>query len=181
VFFLPPIALVIMILLNNVGEVLFILNVPFSSFFPFQTSIRFTTLLLCRLSAGMPSDCYGFQRGHVSILWMQAYISLTPYIYLTRMLTGIWKYLLIRFKTKKRLQNSKNEESYRNLSGGYSVVWWQAVAQWLRHCAINQKVVGSIPDGVIGIFHWHNPSRCTVALGSTQPLIEMSTRNISWV
>ena len=28
-----------------------------------------------------------------------------------------------------------------------------AVAQWLRCCATNRKVVGSIPDGVIGIFH----------------------------
>ena len=28
---------------------------------------------------------------------------------------------------------------------------------WLRHCATSQKVAGSIPDGVIGIFHWHNP------------------------
>ena len=25
--------------------------------------------------------------------------------------------------------------------------------QWLRCCAKNRKVVGSIPDGVIGIFH----------------------------
>jgi len=28
-----------------------------------------------------------------------------------------------------------------------------AVAQWLTCCATNQKVVGSIPDGVIGNFH----------------------------
>jgi hypothetical protein len=28
-------------------------------------------------------------------------------------------------------------------------------AQWLRYCATNQKVSGSIPDVVIGIFHWH--------------------------
>jgi hypothetical protein len=28
-----------------------------------------------------------------------------------------------------------------------------AVAQWLRHCATNRKVVDSIPDGVNGIFH----------------------------
>jgi hypothetical protein len=28
-----------------------------------------------------------------------------------------------------------------------------AVTQWLRHCATNRKVAGSIPDGVIGIFH----------------------------
>ena len=27
-----------------------------------------------------------------------------------------------------------------------------AVAQWLRCCATNQKVVGSTSDGVIGIF-----------------------------
>ena len=30
-----------------------------------------------------------------------------------------------------------------------------AVAQWLRCCATNQKVIGSIPAGVIGILHWH--------------------------
>jgi len=29
-------------------------------------------------------------------------------------------------------------------------------------------------------FHWHNPSGRTMALGLTQPLTEMSTRNISW-
>ena len=27
-----------------------------------------------------------------------------------------------------------------------------AVAQWLRCCATNRKVAGSIPDGVIGFF-----------------------------
>ena len=31
------------------------------------------------------------------------------------------------------------------------------------------------------IFHWHNHSGSTMALGLTQPLTEMSTRNISWV
>jgi hypothetical protein len=42
------------------------------------------------------------------------------------------------------------------------------------------KVAGLIPDDVIGIFHWYNPFGRTMALGSTQPLTEMSTRNISW-
>jgi len=28
-----------------------------------------------------------------------------------------------------------------------------AVAQWLGRCATNRKVSGSIPGGVIGIFH----------------------------
>jgi len=43
-----------------------------------------------------------------------------------------------------------------------------------------QKVANSIRDGVIGIFHRHNPSGRTMALVSTQPLTEMSTRIISW-
>jgi len=50
---------------------------------------------------------------------------------------------------------------------------------WLRHCAASRKVAGSIPDGVIGIFHRHYPSVRTMALGLTQPLTEISTRNIS--
>jgi hypothetical protein len=37
--------------------------------------------------------------------------------------------------------------------------------------------VGLIPD-VIGCFNWPNPSSCTMALGLTQPLTEMSTRNL---
>ena len=39
--------------------------------------------------------------------------------------------------------------------------------------------MGLIPDGVIGIFHCHLAGRA-MALGLTQPLTEMSTRNISW-
>jgi hypothetical protein len=62
----------------------------------------------------------------------------------------------------------------------YMQIMGTTVAQWLRYCATNQKVAGSIPDGVTGIFLWHNPSDCTMALGSTQPLTEMSTRSISW-
>jgi hypothetical protein len=42
------------------------------------------------------------------------------------------------------------------------------------------KFAGSIPDYVIVISHWYNPSGRTMPLGSTQPLTEMSTRNISW-
>ena len=49
----------------------------------------------------------------------------------------------------------------------YGGTWWHS---WLRHCATNQKVMGSIPGDFIGILHWLNPS----------PLTDMSTRNISW-
>ena len=58
----------------------------------------------------------------------------------------------------------------------YIVTLGTAVAQWLRCCATNRKVAGSIPAGVIWIFHSHR----TMALVSTQPLTEISTRRISW-
>jgi len=61
-----------------------------------------------------------------------------------------------------------------------SIYWGTRWRIWLRHCATSRKVAGSIPDGVIGICHWHNPSCRTMALGLTQSLTEMSTRNISW-
>jgi len=51
-----------------------------------------------------------------------------------------------------------------------------------RVCTTNRKVAASIPEGNIGIFHWHNPSGHTVPLCSIQLLTGMSTKNISlWV
>jgi hypothetical protein len=35
----------------------------------------------------------------------------------------------------------------------YLFTYTLTVAQWLRYCATNRKVAGSIPDGVIGIFY----------------------------
>jgi hypothetical protein len=58
--------------------------------------------------------------------------------------------------------------------------WGTRWCIWLRHCATSWKVASSIPDGVTGIFHWPNPSWLTLALELTQPLTEMSTRDISW-
>ena len=51
---------------------------------------------------------------------------------------------------------------------------------WLRHCTTSRKVAGLISYTVTGIFYWHNLSGRTMALGLTQPLTEMSSRNISW-
>jgi hypothetical protein len=51
---------------------------------------------------------------------------------------------------------------------------------WWRHCATSRKFASLIPDGFIGIFHWHNNSGQILALELTQPVREMSTRNISW-
>jgi hypothetical protein len=55
-----------------------------------------------------------------------------------------------------------------------------AVAQWLRYCAKNQKVAGSIPDGVMEFFIDINPSDRIMTLGLTHSLTEMSTWKISW-
>jgi hypothetical protein len=49
---------------------------------------------------------------------------------------------------------------------------------WLRHNVTSQKVVGSIPDEVIGLFNWPSPSSRAMALRSTQPRTKMSTRNL---
>jgi hypothetical protein len=51
---------------------------------------------------------------------------------------------------------------------------------WLRHCATSRKVADSIPESVTGIFHWHNPFDRIMALGLSQLLTEVSTRNNSW-
>jgi hypothetical protein len=42
------------------------------------------------------------------------------------------------------------------------------------------EVAGSISDLVAGSFHLNNPSARTIALRSTQPLKEMSSRDIYW-
>jgi hypothetical protein len=54
------------------------------------------------------------------------------------------------------------------------------ISQWLRRCATSRTVPTSIPGGVTGIFSDIFPSDRTMALTSTQPLVKMSTRNISW-
>jgi hypothetical protein len=38
--------------------------------------------------------------------------------------------------------------------------------------------VDSIPDEIIGFFNLPNPSSCTIALGSTQRVTEMSIKNL---
>jgi hypothetical protein len=52
---------------------------------------------------------------------------------------------------------------------------------WLRYYARSRKVVGSIPDEFIEFFSWPNHSCRTMYLGWTQPLTEISTRNLPGV
>ena len=46
--------------------------------------------------------------------------------------------------------------------------------------ATSRKVAGSIPDSNIGIFHWLKPSDRIMAVRSTQPVTEMTARDITW-
>jgi hypothetical protein len=66
------------------------------------------------------------------------------------------------------------------------------IYKW-QHCLLGHMVAhfvealhhkleghGFNSPGVNGIFYWHNPFGHTVSVGSTQPLTEIITRNISW-
>jgi hypothetical protein len=44
--------------------------------------------------------------------------------------------------------------------------------------ATSRKVAGSIPDEVIEFFNWPIPFSRSEGLGSTEPLTQMSTRNL---
>jgi hypothetical protein len=68
-----------------------------------------------------------------------------------------------------------NFSNNRPIFTKYSIQGGTRWRVWLRHCATSRKVAGSIPDGVIRIFHSLNPP------GRTQPLTEMSTWDISCV
>jgi len=50
---------------------------------------------------------------------------------------------------------------------------------WLMHCPASQEAAGTISDGVIEVFHLHNPSDRTLAVEATQSLKEMSARGLS--
>jgi hypothetical protein len=54
----------------------------------------------------------------------------------------------------------------------YNNLWFKG------HYATSRKNKGSIPDEVIGFVNWPNPSWRTIALGLTQSLTEMNTRNL---
>jgi hypothetical protein len=56
--------------------------------------------------------------------------------------------------------------------------WGTRQCSWLRHYATSWNGADSIPDEIMRFFNLRNPSSRTMALGSTQPLTEISTRNL---
>jgi hypothetical protein len=91
----------------------------------------------------------------------------------TKFMALYWKTVSFTSPVSPHWWNSLELYVLLVLIGG---TWWRS---WLRHYAASQKATGSIPDGVIGILHWHIPSVHTMALGLTQSLTEMNTRKIS--
>jgi hypothetical protein len=74
------------------------------------------------------------------------------------------------YPTLHNLENTnwtlnKRPITFHYWSGIYIWGMWQR--SWLRHCVTSQKIVGSFPDSVIGIFRWHKLSGHTMALGLT--------------
>ena len=50
---------------------------------------------------------------------------------------------------------------------------------WLKHCATSWKVVGLIPNGVFGIFHWANFAAAQQPWVWLGPLTEMHNKGVS--
>jgi hypothetical protein len=105
-----------------------------------------------------------------------------PFILITKAITNNAKFISAFIystmsinKYSNALRKSVMRGAYSHKSSCLNIYTWTR----LRHCATSRKVTGSIPGGITGIFQRLNPSGRTVALGSTQPLAEMSTRNPS--
>jgi predicted component of type VI protein secretion system len=58
-----------------------------------------------------------------------------------------WTSVVRRVKPKLKGLNAQQQQQQQNNNKG------TAGEKWLRYCATNWKVAGSIPDGVTGIFH----------------------------
>jgi len=65
--------------------------------------------------------------------------------------------------------------TYLNYYYYYYYYWGTRCRRWLRQCSKAGRLRVRFP-----IVLWHNPSGRTMVLGLTQPLTEMSTRNICW-
>jgi hypothetical protein len=78
-------------------------------------------------------------------------------------------------RIKKELKGGKIQSNFMSSSNATTIPFLQANP---RYHFYGQNVAISIPDEGIGFFIWPNPSCRAMALGSTQPLTEMSTRNL---
>ena len=91
----------------------------------------------------------------------------------------LWQFPRGKWRLGREAKHPSSSAAVKNVWSHTSnrVMRWRSS---LRLCATSWEVEASVPDGVVGISHLLNPCGRTVALGLTQPLIEMSTRDASW-
>jgi hypothetical protein len=128
-------------------------------------------LFVCKFSIFF-SQFVCFQDSHMMISSVVTFFSNTTFINVQFYLT-VYKPCLLMYKYYLL--------SYYPFTLCIYLIGGTRWRSWLRHSVTSRKVAGWIPNGVTGIFHWHNPSGRTVALGLTQSPTEMGTRSISWV
>jgi len=78
---------------------------------------------------------------------------------------------------RARLDAMKTRKKNRTITDNRTTI-----LQWctlLRNCAASRKLVFRFPAGSFEFVN-DTPYGCTMAVGSTHALIEISTRNISW-
>jgi hypothetical protein len=87
-----------------------------------------------------------------------------------------------RYKTLKILKPDTSMGANSTVSGDLKSLFTDDEGHVVGHLveALRYKPGGCGFDGANGIFHRHNPSGHTMALGLNQPLTQTSTRNISW-
>ena len=114
-------------------------------------------------------------------LRMQTYVDIFVYYCYLLEILFIWNYInILSIHIKPTALNNvltTAERHYFNHAPSfchhYDIHRCTLRRSWSRYCATSRKVAGSIPDGVTGIFYWHNPCGNIMTMGSTQSLTEM--------
>jgi hypothetical protein len=78
---------------------------------------------------------------------------------------------------RRKIMRERREELQTCLKPEVIYIQWAFTTSTLCYSSLSRKVVGSSHDQV-DFFNLPNSSSRTVALGSTQPLREMSARNL---
>jgi hypothetical protein len=104
---------------------------------------------------------------------------------------------LVRFAERRNLVSARVPSHFKRSLYPVFAVWrnyCHVIQVNIRNCIISATGGGAVRWGtalqagrsrvrflkiIVGIFHWHNPSGSTIAVGLTQPLKHMNTRNIS--
>jgi hypothetical protein len=93
---------------------------------------------------------------------------------------GEWAKCIISFSPKSGVRTLQHSCDDNFLESVYSIILLLfgargSIVGWGTLLPVGRS---RVPDEVAGFFNWPNPSRRTMTLGYTQPLTEMSSRNL---